>query len=50
MHKHLHGYMRVTCQKLGAAVREMKRLEAHLPVPVPVPVPVLQPTSTVVGR
>jgi radical SAM superfamily enzyme YgiQ (UPF0313 family) len=37
MHKHMYGYMRTTCRRLGDAVREMKQLEAHLPVPVPVP-------------
>jgi radical SAM superfamily enzyme YgiQ (UPF0313 family) len=40
MHKHLHGYMRETCRRLGAAVREMKQLEAHVPVPVAVLPPV----------
>jgi radical SAM superfamily enzyme YgiQ (UPF0313 family) len=37
MHKHMHGYMRETCRRLGAAVRELKALEAHLPAPAPVP-------------
>ncbi|MBN1774682.1 MAG: B12-binding domain-containing radical SAM protein [Deltaproteobacteria bacterium] len=46
MHKHMHGYMRVTCRRLGEAVREMKQLEAHLPVPAPA----LQPAPTPVGQ
>jgi radical SAM superfamily enzyme YgiQ (UPF0313 family) len=38
MHKHMHGYMRETCRRLGGAIRELKTLEAHVPVPVPVPI------------
>jgi radical SAM superfamily enzyme YgiQ (UPF0313 family) len=38
MHKHMHGYMRETCRRLGVAVREMKQLQAPVPVPVPVPI------------
>jgi radical SAM superfamily enzyme YgiQ (UPF0313 family) len=48
MHKHLHGYMRETCRRLGVAVRELKQLEGRLPAPIPVRV--LPPAAAVSGR